>query len=145
MVAGMERYYQFARCFRDEDFRADRQPEFTQLDVEMSFVEQEDVIALAEDVLTAIWREVLDVEIPTPFPRMPYAEAMGSYGSDKPDLRFGLPLVDLTDIVKKHEGGGVEMLRSAITAGRGDGVVKGWRLPSATKTRQAAATALRPA
>src|SRR3954451_1671803 len=97
MVAGMERYYQFARCFRDEDFRADRQPEFTQLDVEMSFCEQDDVIALAEDVLTTIWREVLDVEVPAPFPRMTFADAMRRYGSDKPDVRFGLELVDLTE------------------------------------------------
>src|SRR3954451_16598820 len=97
MVAGMERYYQFARCFRDEDFRADRQPEFTQLDVEMSFCEQDDILALAEDVLTTIWREVLDVEIATPFPRMTYDEAMRRFGSDKPDVRFGIELVDLTE------------------------------------------------
>ena len=95
MVAGLERYYQIARCYRDEDFRADRQPEFTQLDIEMSFVEQDDVIAIAEEVLVALWR-LIDVEIPTPIRRMTFAEAMARYGTDKPDLRFGLELVDLT-------------------------------------------------
>ncbi len=96
MVAGMERYYQIARCYRDEDFRADRQPEFTQLDVEMSFVDQDDVIALMEDVLAAMWR-LIDVEIPRPIPRMTYAEAMRRFGSDKPDLRMGQELVECTD------------------------------------------------
>lgn len=96
MVAGMERYYQIARCYRDEDFRADRQPEFTQLDVEMSFVEQDDVIAIGEEVLVALW-ELIGYEIPTPLPRMTYADAMRRYGTDKPDLRFGLELVELTD------------------------------------------------
>ncbi|MBX6371748.1 MAG: aspartate--tRNA ligase [Acidothermus sp.] len=97
MVAGMERYYQIARCFRDEDFRADRQPEFTQLDIEMSFVEENDVISLAEDVVGALWREILGVELPLPLPRIPYAEAMRRFGSDKPDLRFGQEIVDLTE------------------------------------------------
>ncbi|HEV2087867.1 MAG TPA: aspartate--tRNA ligase [Cryptosporangiaceae bacterium] len=96
MVAGMERYYQIARCYRDEDFRADRQPEFTQLDVEMSFVTSDDVIALGEAVIAAIWREVAGYEIPLPMPRITYADALARYGSDKPDLRFGVELVDLT-------------------------------------------------
>jgi aspartyl-tRNA synthetase len=96
MVGGLERYYQFARCFRDEDFRADRQPEFSQLDIEMSFCEQDDVIALAEEILTAVWNDVLDVQLTTPFPRMTYGEAMRRYGSDKPDTRFAMELVDLT-------------------------------------------------
>ncbi|KRF36160.1 aspartate--tRNA ligase [Nocardioides sp. Soil805] len=99
MVAGMERYYQIARCYRDEDFRADRQPEFTQLDIEMSFVDQDDVIALMEDVLAAMWR-LIDVEIPRPLPRMTYADAMRRFGSDKPDLRMGLELVECTEYFK---------------------------------------------
>ncbi|PZR52740.1 aspartate--tRNA ligase [Xylanimonas oleitrophica] len=99
MVGGLERYYQIARCYRDEDFRADRQPEFTQLDVEMSFVDQDDVIALAEKILVSLW-ELIGVTIPTPIPRMTYHEAMRLYGSDKPDLRFGNPLVELTEYFK---------------------------------------------
>lgn len=96
MVAGMERYYQIARCYRDEDFRADRQPEFTQLDVEMSFVDQDDVIAIAEKVLRDIWK-LIGVDISTPIPRMAYKEAMERFGSDKPDMRFGQELVDLSE------------------------------------------------
>ncbi|NOV97966.1 aspartate--tRNA ligase [Isoptericola halotolerans] len=99
MVGGLERYYQIARCYRDEDFRADRQPEFTQLDVEMSFVEQDDVIALTEDLLAEIW-SLVDVEVPRPIERITYADAMRLYGTDKPDLRFANPLVELTDYFK---------------------------------------------
>ncbi len=96
MVAGMERYYQIARCYRDEDFRADRQPEFTQLDMEMSFVDADDVMAVSEEVLAAIWA-LIGYDLPTPIPRMTYAEAMRRFGSDKPDLRFGVELVDCTE------------------------------------------------
>ena len=95
MVAGMERYYQIARYYRDEDFRADRRPEFTQLDIEMSFVDQDDVIELTEALVTAIWR-LIGVEVTTPLPRLSYAEAMNRFGTDKPDLRFGQEIVELT-------------------------------------------------
>ena len=101
MVAGMEKYYQIARCFRDEDFRADRQPEFTQLDIEMSFVDQEDILAVAEKILVKVWKEVLDYQITLPIPRMTYLVAMARYGSDKPDLRFDLELVDCTAFFKE--------------------------------------------
>jgi aspartyl-tRNA synthetase len=96
MVAGMEKYYQIARCYRDEDFRNDRQPEFTQLDVEMSFVDQDDVIAIGEEVVQALWA-LIGVTVTTPIPRLTFAEAMRRFGTDKPDLRYGLELVDLTD------------------------------------------------
>ena len=99
MVAGMERYYQIARCYRDEDFRADRQPEFTQLDMEMSFVDADDVLAVSEQVVKAVWA-LIGYDLPLPLPRISYADAMRRFGSDKPDLRFGLELVECTDFFK---------------------------------------------
>ena len=103
MVAGMERYYQIARCFRDEDFRADRQPEFTQLDIEMSFIDQADILAVAEKLLVKIWKEAVGYEIPTPIRHMTYADAMTNYGSDKPDLRFDLQLIEQTKFFSQTE------------------------------------------
>ena len=103
MVAGMERYYQIARCFRDEDFRADRKPEFTQLGIEMSFIDQADILAVAEKLLVKVWKEAVGYDIPTPIRHMTYADAMQNYGSDKPDLRFGLQLVEQTEFFKDTE------------------------------------------
>ena len=110
MIGGLERYYQIARCFRDEDFRADRQPEFTQLDFEMSFVDRDDVLAIAEDVVRALWRELAGYEVPA-IPRMTYREAMDRFGSDKPDLRFGIELTELTDYFCRHPVPGVPVAR----------------------------------
>ncbi len=114
MVAGVERYYQLARCFRDEDGRADRQPEFTQVDLEMSFIDREDMYALIEGMMKKIWKDVIDVDIPTPFERMPYEDAMNNFGSDKPDRRIGMELTDLNDIFEKSE---FKVFKSVIAGG----------------------------
>lgn len=114
MVAGMDRYYQVARCFRDEDLRADRQPEFTQLDMEMSFMGEEEILALNERLLAYVFKATKGVDIPTPFPRLTYAEAMERYGSDKPDTRYGLELVDVSDIVKDS---GFKVFSGAVSSG----------------------------
>src|SRR5580698_6663391 len=103
MISGLERYYQLVRCFRDEDFRADRQPEFTQIDIEMSFVTRADVVEVAEDLVEKLWLEIAGYEVPRPIPHMTYADAMSKYGSDKPDLRFGQQLVDLTTYFAQSE------------------------------------------
>ena len=99
MMSGLDRYYQIVRCFRDEDLRADRQPEFTQLDIEMSFIDESDITNTMENLLRFVFKQTLDVDLPNPFPRMTYAEAMQRYGSDKPDLRIDLELVDISDLV----------------------------------------------
>ncbi|MBU5442626.1 aspartate--tRNA ligase [Paenibacillus sp. MSJ-34] len=114
MVGGIERYYQIARCFRDEDLRADRQPEFTQVDIETSFLSQDQLLGMMEQLMAKLFRETLQIEIPTPFQRISYADAMGKYGSDKPDLRFGLELVELNDIVANS---GVKVFASVIEKG----------------------------
>jgi aspartyl-tRNA synthetase len=103
MISGLERYFQLVRCFRDEDFRADRQPEFTQIDIEMSFVTREDIVVVAEDLVGRLWSEIAGYEVPRPIPHMTYADAMARYGSDKPDLRFGNELVDLTSFFAQSE------------------------------------------
>ncbi|MCZ6673944.1 MAG: aspartate--tRNA ligase [Verrucomicrobia bacterium] len=103
MVAGVERYFQLARCFRDEDGRADRQPEFTQIDLEMSFIDREDIYALLEGMMKRLWNEILDVDMTTPFVRMHYPDALNNFGSDRPDRRFGMQLIDLNDLFKDSE------------------------------------------
>jgi aspartyl-tRNA synthetase len=118
MVSGLDRYYQIARCFRDEDLRADRQPEFTQLDMEMSFMSQEEILELNERLVCYIFKTVKGIDLPRPFPRLTYAEAMGRYGSDKPDTRFGLELVDVSDLLKDS---GFKVFSGAIASG---GIVK---------------------
>lgn len=119
MVAGYDRYMQIARCFRDEDLRADRQPEFTQIDLEMSFVDMEDVLEINEGFIKYLFKNVLDVDIPTPLPRITYTDAMNRYGSDKPDTRFGMEIIDISDIVKDS---GFGVFSGAISSG---GTVRG--------------------
>ncbi len=136
MVAGIERYYQMARCFRDEDNRADRQPEFTQIDIEASFIDREDMYALMEGMLAAIWKEVKGIDIPLPFPRMPYHEAMNRYGVDKPDTRFGLELVDFSDVFKNT---GFKVFADVIAKG---GVVKAMNAKGLADTTQGEMKAL---
>jgi aspartyl-tRNA synthetase len=114
MVAGMDKYFQIVKCFRDEDLRADRQPEFTQIDVEMSFVTREDIIALAEDMMVEIYRSTLGIDLPTPIPRISYAEAMSRFGKDAPDLRFGMELKDVSDLAARTE---FKVFKSALESG----------------------------
>lgn len=128
MVSGFDRYYQIARCFRDEDLRADRQPEFTQLDMEMSFMTQEEILQLNENLVCQIFKSVKDIDLPRPFPRLTYAEAMERYGSDKPDTRFGLELVNVSDIVKDS---GFKVFADAVAKG---GVVKVLPIPGGNET-----------
>ena len=103
MVSGFDRYYQIVRCFRDEDLRADRQPEFTQLDIETSFIDEDQIMSLTEDMLRDVFAKTMEIALPNPFPRMTYAEAMDRFGSDKPDLRFGLELTDVSSVVEKSD------------------------------------------
>ena len=140
MVAGFDRYFQIVKCFRDEDPRLDRQPEFTQVDLEMSFVAQDDVFGVVERLLRKLWKEVLGVDVPTPFRRMPFDESMARYGNDKPDLRFGLEHVVLTDLVKRHgAAGGVPLLLEAVEKG---GIVKALVVPAAHPLSRAEADKL---
>lgn len=124
MMSGLDRYYQIVRCFRDEDLRADRQPEFTQLDIELSFVDEDTVMALMEEMIRHLFRKVMDIELPSPFPRMPYAEAMHRFGSDKPDLRIELELIEVADLM-----GDVEFKVFAGPAADPEGRVAALRLP----------------
>ncbi|NER46721.1 MAG: aspartate--tRNA ligase [Symploca sp. SIO1A3] len=128
MVSGFDRYYQIAHCFRDEDLRADRQPEFTQLDLEMSFMSQEEIIQLNEELVSYIFKTVKGIDLPLPFPRLTYAEAMERYGSDKPDTRFGLELVDVSDLLKDC---GFKVFSGAVAAG---GIIKVLPIPGGNET-----------
>lgn len=127
MISGFDRYFQITKCFRDEDLRQDRQPEFTQIDLELSFASERDVQAVMEDILAKMFKEVLGVELKVPFDVMPYDEAMRRFGSDKPDVRFGLEHTVLTSVVKAHQGGGVPLFKQTIESG---GMVKVMRVPA---------------
>jgi aspartyl-tRNA synthetase len=134
MMAGLDRYFQIVKCFRDEDLRGDRQPEFTQIDVEISFATETVVQTLIEGLIARIFADTLGVTLTVPFQRMAYDEAMATYGVDKPDLRFGLPHVDLTALLKTHDGGGVALFKSALDGG---GIVKAMRVPKAHEMSRA--------
>jgi aspartyl-tRNA synthetase len=127
MCAGFDRYFQIVKCFRDEALRLDRQPEFTQIDVEMSFVQQDDIFEVIEGLIARLWGEILGVEVKLPLQRMEFDHSMEKYGNDKPDLRFGLEHTDLTALVTQHQGGGVAMLADAV---KGGGIVKGMVVPA---------------
>jgi aspartyl-tRNA synthetase len=148
MVAGFDRYFQIVKCFRDEDLRLDRQPEFTQIDVEMSFVSQDDVFRVMEGLIFSIWKDVLGIDLKEKypsgrFPQMPFAESMEKYGNDKPDMRFGMPHTDLTDAIIDHAGGGVPFwkdIAEKFTSGRyrrdlPTEIVKGMRVPAEHATK----------
>jgi aspartyl-tRNA synthetase len=150
MVAGFDRYFQIVKCFRDEDLRLDRQPEFTQIDVEMSFVNQDDVFAVMEKLIFKVWKEVLGIDLHEHypqgrFPQMPFEESMGLYGNDKPDLRFGMPHTDLTDLVIEHGGGGIPFWKDIADKFAGGKyrrdlpaeIVKAIRLPASTSMSRA--------
>ncbi|GKE50577.1 aspartate--tRNA ligase, chloroplastic/mitochondrial [Tanacetum coccineum] len=127
MVSGFDKYYQVARCFRDEDLRADRQPEFTQLDMELAFTPLEDMLSLNEDLIRKVFLDIKGVELPNPFPRLTYAEAMSRYGSDRPDTRFDLELKDVSDIFSDSS---FKVFTDALSDG---GIIKVLRVPSGAK------------
>src|SRR6266852_4581749 len=129
MISGFDRYFQIVKCFRDEDLRVDRQPEFTQIDLEMSFVAQDEVFGVVEELIHILWKEILGIEVPIPFLRMDYDQSMAKYGNDKPGLRFGLEHVVLTDLIKSHgAAGGVPMITEAVEQ---RGIVKAMVIPAA--------------
>jgi len=134
MCGGIDKYFQLARCFRDEDSRGDRQPEFTQIDIEMSFIKEEDIYAMGEGLIKSIFKACKNIDIKTPLPRMTYHEAMNRFGCDKPDTRFGLELTDLTELVRKHEGAGVAFFESAL---KNNGIIKAIKVPAEHKLSRA--------
>lgn len=141
MISGFDRYFQITRCFRDEDLRQDRQPEFTQIDLELSFAEEGDVQRVMEAVIRAMFKDALNVDLPSPFPVMTYEEAMRRFGSDKPDVRFGLEHVVLTDLVAKHGGGGVALFLQTLESG---GMIKAMVIPAEHKLSRSDVDKLEP-